>query len=199
MSGIQVGQTVPDFKLATFDPKTNDFGEFSLEENMKAGKWTVLFFYPADFTFVCATEFNALAGLQDQFEELGATLLTVSTDTQFTHLAWQREEKQLGGVKYLMGADPSGEVSDLFGVKLGNGLALRGTFLINPEGTLMNAEVNFLNLGRNVGELMRKLKGNLYLAKNGAEACPATWSEDGDKTLTPSAAMVGRVDQAING
>jgi alkyl hydroperoxide reductase subunit AhpC len=199
MSGIQVGQTVPDFKLATFDPKTNDFGEFSLEENMKNGKWTVLFFYPADFTFVCATEFNALAGLQDEFEELGATLLTVSTDTQFTHLAWQREEKQLGGVKYFMGADPSGDVSNLFGVKLDNGLALRGTFLVNPEGTLMNAEVNFLNLGRNVGELMRKLKGNLYLAQNGAEACPATWTESGDKTLTPSAAMVGRVDQAING
>ena len=199
MSGIQVGQTVPDFTLATFDPKTNDFGEFSLAENMKNGKWTVLFFYPADFTFVCATEFNALAGLQEEFEELGATLLTVSTDTQFTHLAWQREEKQLGGVKYLMGADPSGEVSTLFGVKLDNGLALRGTFLVNPEGTLMNAEVNFLNLGRNVSELMRKLKGNLYLAQHGEEACPATWSAEGDTTLKPSAAMVGRVDQAING
>jgi len=98
-----------------------------------------------------------------------------------------------------MGADPNGQVAELFGVKLDNGLALRGTFLINPEGTLMNAEVNFLNLGRNVNELMRKLKGNLYLAKHGEVACPASWTAEGDTTLTPSAAMVGRVDQAING
>ncbi|MCB9899076.1 MAG: peroxiredoxin [Planctomycetes bacterium] len=196
---IQVGQPVPDFKMTTFDPKKGDFAEFSLEANKKAGRWTVLFFYPADFTFVCATEFNALKGVNPQFEELGATVVTVSTDTQFTHLAWQREEKQLNGVQYLMGADPTGAVSKLFGVYLdGAGLALRGTFIISPDGKLMGSEVNFLNLGRNVEETLRKVQANVYLSKHGDEACPASWKGEGDKTLKPSAKMVGRVDEAMN-
>ncbi len=199
-TGIQVGQVVPDFKLTTYDPNTQDFGEFSLSANMKAGKWTIVFFYPADFTFVCATEFAALADAYAEFKEAGAEVLTVSTDTQFTHLAWQREEKQLANVKYPMGADPTGKIARLFGVMIEEaGLALRGAFLIAPDGKLMNSEVNFLNCGRNVGELMRKFKANIFLAQHGDEVCPAQWEKEGDKTLRPSAALVGRVDQSLNG
>lgn len=130
---------------------------------------------------------------------MGCDIVTVSTDTQFTHLAWQREEKELADVRYSMGADTTGALAKAFGVYLDDaGLALRGTFLINPEGTLMNAEVNFLNMGRNIDELMRKFKANLYLAKKTDEGCPSKWKDDGDKTLTPGPEMVGRVHEALN-
>ena len=124
--------------------------------------------------------------------------MTVSTDTQFVHMAWQQNEKSLKNVKFPMAADPTGNVSRMFGVyDDATGLALRGTFLINPAGTVMNSEVNFYNLGRNVDELLRKLKANIYLAQHGDEACPAQWREEGDKTLTPSPKMVGKVYEAL--
>ena len=134
---------------------------------------------------------------------MGATLVTVSTDTQFVHLAWKDHEKELADVKYLMGADPTGAISWLFGVyDEGSGLALRGTFIISPDGTLFNSEVNFYNMGRNIDELMRKFKANLYLsrkAKEGSdEGCPSKWKDEGDKTLKPGPEMVGRVHEALN-
>ena len=129
---------------------------------------------------------------------MGAELVTVSCDTQFVHLAWQRQEKELVNVKYPMGADPTGKVSRMFGVyEEGAGLALRGTFIINPEGTLLNSEVSFFNMGRNIDELMRKFKANLYLAKKQAEACPSKWKDEGDQTLTPGPELVGRVHEAL--
>jgi NADH-dependent peroxiredoxin subunit C len=129
---------------------------------------------------------------------MGAELITVSTDTQFVHLAWKQHEKSLEKVRYLMGADPSGKLSRLFGVYVEDaGLALRGTFIISPEGKLMNSEVNFFNMGRNIDELMRKFKANLYLARKTAEACPAQWKDEGDKTLTPGPALVGKVHEAL--
>ena len=199
-NGIQVGQDVPDFKMTTFDPKTGDFGTYDLAANKANGKWSVLVFYPADFTFVCATEFAALAERHAQFEELGVELVTVSTDTQFTHLAWQREEKELGNVTYAMGADPTGEVSRLFGVLIEEaGLALRGSFIISPEGKLMGSEVNFLNCGRNMDELLRKVRAFTFLANAPEDVCPASWNTQGDKTLKPNAGLVGRVHEAMNG
>jgi peroxiredoxin (alkyl hydroperoxide reductase subunit C) len=125
-------------------------------------------------------------------------VVTVSTDTQFVHLAWKRDEKSLENVKFPMAADPTGAVSRMFGVyDDATGLALRGTFIINPEGTVMNADVNFYNLGRNVEEILRKVKANIYLAEHGEEGCPAQWKEVGDKTLTPSEDMVGKVYEAL--
>ena len=125
-------------------------------------------------------------------------MVTVSTDTQFVHLAWKRDEKSLENVKFPMAADPTGSVSKMFGVyDDATGLALRGTFIINPEGTVMNADVNFYNLGRNVDEILRKVKANIYLAGHGDEGCPAQWKEEGDKTLTPSEDMVGKVYEAL--
>jgi peroxiredoxin (alkyl hydroperoxide reductase subunit C) len=130
---------------------------------------------------------------------MGAEVITVSTDTQFVHLAWRNSEKELAHVSYPMGADPTGKLSRLFGVyDEASGLALRGTFIINPEGTLLNSEVNYYNLGRNIDELMRRFKANIYLARKANEACPSKWKEEGDKTLAPSAKMVGKVHEALN-
>ncbi len=197
--GLKVGQAVPDFKLETYEPTKGDFGEISLT-NLKADKkWTILVFYPADFTFVCATEFASLAELYDQFKDNGAEVITVSTDTKFVHLAWQRDETMLKDAKYPMGADRTGTVSRMFGVyNEETGLDLRGTFIINPDGILLNSEVNFYNMGRNMVELLRKLKANVHLSQYGDEACPAKWQEEGDKTLKPSAEMVGKVYEAYN-
>jgi alkyl hydroperoxide reductase subunit AhpC len=131
--------------------------------------------------------------------KLGAEVVTVSCDTQFTHLAWQREEKQLAKVTYPMGADPTGNLARMFGVYLDEaGLPLRGTFIISPAGQLMNSAVNFLNNGRNINEIMRLFKANLYLAKKTDEGCPSKWKDEGDATLKPSAKMVGRVHEALN-
>lgn len=125
-------------------------------------------------------------------------MITVSTDTKFAHLAWQRDEKMLEKVKYPMGSDPTGKVSRLFGVyDEETGLDLRGTFIINPEGVLLNTELNFYNLGRSIDELLRKISANIHLAANPAEACPAQWKQEGDKTLKPSAKLVGKVFEAM--
>ncbi len=197
---VNVGQAVPDFELDVFDPKRSDFGKVSLSDLKKQGKWTVLVFYPADYTFVCPTELADVSTKYDELIKSGAEVISVSTDTKFVHLAWQREEKLLSGVKFLMGADRTGKVSRLFGVyDEGSGLALRGTFIINPEGKLVSSEVNFYNVGRSAEELSRKVKANVYLAKNPSEACPANWKE-GAKTLKTGgheAALVGRVAEAL--
>ena len=125
-------------------------------------------------------------------------VVTVSADTQFVHLAWQREEKDLKDVTFHMGSDRNGDLATQFGV-WNDGFCLRGTYLIAPDGKLMNAEVNFLNLGRNIDETMRKFKANIYLAKKPNEGCPSKWKDDGDRTLTPGPEMVGRVHDAHNG
>lgn len=129
---------------------------------------------------------------------MGAEVITVSTDTKFVHLAWQREEKELANVKYPMGADPTGKLARMFGVyDEETGLALRGTFIISPEGRLLNVEINYYNMGRNIDELMRKFKANLYLAKHTDQGCPSKWKDEEDKTLTPSPKLVGRVHEAL--
>jgi alkyl hydroperoxide reductase subunit AhpC len=132
---------------------------------------------------------------------MGCDVVTVSTDTKFTHLAWRRHEKSLEAVTYPMASDPTGKVSRAFGVyDEGTGLTLRGTFIINPEGVLLGSEMNYYNLGRNIDELMRKFKANIYLSRKTNEVCPSKWKDDGDKTLVnPGADMVGRVHEALNG
>jgi peroxiredoxin (alkyl hydroperoxide reductase subunit C) len=194
---VKVGQVVPDFELDVFDPKRNDFGKVSLADLKKQGKWTVLVFYPADYTFVCPTELADVAAKHDELVKSGVEVISVSTDTHFVHLAWHREEKLMKDVKYLMGADPTGRVSRLFGVyDEASGLDLRGTFVIAPDGVLASSEINFFNVGRNADELVRKAKASIYLSKHPEEACPANWKE-GAKTLKPGAGMVGRVAEAL--
>lgn len=194
---LQVGQKVPDFKMDTYEPTEFDFGTVSLEELKKGGKWTILFFYPADFTFVCSTEMADLAGQYENFKQAGAEVVTVSTDTQFVHLAWRREEKFLENAGFTMAADPTGRVSRLFGVyDEETGLALRGTFIIDPDGVVVGSEVNYYNVGRNAKELLRKFKAAAYVRQHPNEACPAKW-EEGEKTLTPGPDLVGKVYDAL--
>ena len=194
-----VGTIVPDFEMETYEPSHSDFGKVSLADIKKAGLWTILVFYPADFTFVCPTELADLGEKYAAIKRLGGEAISVSTDTKFVHMAWQRDERLLVGVQYPMGADPTGNVSRLFGVyDPASGLDYRGTFIISPEGKLVSSEVNFLNVGRNCDELLRKLEANAYLATHGDEACPAKWTP-GKKTLKPGAAMVGKVYEALNG
>jgi peroxiredoxin (alkyl hydroperoxide reductase subunit C) len=127
-----------------------------------------------------------------------ADVITVSTDTKFVHLAWQRDEKMLEKVKHSMGSDPTGKLSRLFGVyDEETGLDLRGTFIINPEGTILNSEVNYYNLGRSVDEILRKIRANIHMAAHPVEVCPAQWKKKGDITLKPSANMVGKVSEAL--
>ena len=128
---------------------------------------------------------------------MGGRIVSVSTDTQFVHMAWQRDEKLLENVKFSMGADPTGKVSRLFDVyDEASGLALRGTFIINPEGVLVASEVNFYNVGRNADELVRKLEANIYVATHSDEVCPAKWHK-GAKTIKPGPNAVGKVYEAL--
>ncbi len=130
---------------------------------------------------------------------MGCDVVTVSKDTEYVHLAWRKTEKELANVRYPMGADPAGKVSRLFGVyDEDTGLALRGTFIINPDGILVSAEVNFYNLGRNIDELMRKFKASLHMFRKPTEVCPSKWRDEGDKTLVPSEELVGAVHEALN-
>jgi len=194
---VKAGQVVPNFEMTVFDPKQKGFGKVSLDEIKKRRQWTVLVFYPADYTFVCPTELADVAAQHAALSKAGAEVISVSTDTQFVHLAWQREEKLLADVKYLMGADPTGAVSRLFGVlDEATGLALRGTFIISPDGLLVSSEVNFYSVGRSATEMLRKVQANVYLATHPDEACPANWSE-GKKTLSPGPGLVGRVSEAL--
>ncbi len=194
---IVVGAPVPNFEMETYNPAEGEFGKISLAEIKAAGKWTILVFYPADFTFVCPTE---LADLADKFaalEKLGAIVISVSTATKFAHMAWRHSERLLKDVKYIMAADPAGTVSRLFGVyDPATGMALRGTFLINPEGKLASSEINFYNVGRDADELLRKLQANVHLLSNPSEACPAKWIP-GAQTLHPGKALVGNVAAAF--
>lgn len=196
---LRVGQHVPDFTMETYDPASGQFGQLSLAEQKASGRWTVLVFYPADFTFVCPTELADLGEKHEALKALGATVAGVSTDTKYSHLAWRNSERLLSNVRYPLAADPTGTVSRLFGVyDPGSGLALRGTFIINPAGVLVGSEINFYNVGRDAGELLRKMEANAYLIKHPAEACPAKW-KPGAKTLAPNEKMVGKVFEALNG
>lgn len=196
---VTVGKTVPDFTLDTYNPEAKDFGTYSLADAKKAGKWTLLMFYPADFTFVCATEFAALAEQHPALKEAGYEVLSVSCDTKFTHLAWHQHEGELKDINYSMAADPTGKLARTLGIYLEDaGVALRGTFLINPEGRLVSSEINELNVGRNMEELTRKATAFVHFSKLPAEACPATWKKAGDKSLKPNAGLVGKVHEAMN-
>ena len=192
-----VGSFVPNFEMETYEPAQGDFGKVSLDAIKKSGKWTILVFYPADFTFVCPTELADLADQHAKLAELGATVIAVSTDTKFSHMVWRNTEGLMKNVKYTLAADTTGTVSRLFGVyDAATGLALRGTFIINPEGKLVSSEVNFYNVGRNAAELVRKMEANVHLIANPSEACPANWTP-GAKTLRPGKDLVGNVAAAL--
>ncbi len=190
---ITIGEKAPSFELETFEPAGCKFGKFSLADAVKNKKWTVLVFYPADFTFVCPTELADLAEKHAELEKLGAEVVSVSTDTKFTHMGWQAQERLLKDVKYRMAWDARGRLAQLLGAyDYASGLAYRGTFVINPDGVLAGAEINLNNVGRDMAELVRKMKAFVHTYRNPAEVCPARW-KPGEKTLKPSEKLVGKV------
>ena len=167
-----------------FVPVSND--------NFK-GKWSVVVFYPADFTFVCPTELGDLADNYATFKDLGVEIYGVSTDTHFTHKAWHETSDTIGKVEYPLVGDPTGTLSRNFEVLIEEaGLADRGTFVIDPEGIIQLVEVNAGGIGRNATELIRKVRAAQYVAAHPNEVCPAKW-EEGDDTLAPSLDLVGKI------
>ena len=162
------------------------------EANLK-GKWSVVFFYPADFTFVCPTELGDLADNYDEFQKLGVEIYGVSTDTHFTHKAWHDTSETIGKIKYPLIGDPTHAISRNFDVLIEEaGLADRGTFVINPEGQIKIVELNDGGVGRDATELLRKVKAAQYVAAHPGEVCPAKWKE-GEATLAPSLDLVGKI------
>jgi len=177
-----VQKDAPDFKAEAVDGKL--FKEIQLSDYK--GKWLVLFFYPLDFTFVCPTEITAFSDRVEDFKALGAEVLGCSIDSKFTHLAWvntPRKEGGLGEIKYPILADITKTIADDYGVLMGGAVALRGLFLINPEGKVAYQVVHDLGVGRSVDETLRVLKAFQQVAKTG-EVCPANWN-DGAKTMKP--------------
>jgi len=157
------------------------------------GKWSIVFFYPADFTFVCPTELGDLADEYDRFKDLGVEIYSVSTDTHFTHKAWHDTSDTIRKIAYPMVGDPTGTITRNFDVMIEEeGLALRGTFVINPEGVIKVAEIHDLGIGRDAKELLRKVQAAQYVASHPGEVCPAKWTP-GDATLAPSLDLVGKI------
>ena len=157
------------------------------------GKWSVFFFYPADFTFVCPTELGDMADLYAEYQKLGVEVYSVSTDTHFTHKAWHDASDTIKKIKYPMIGDPTGAITRAFDVMIEEeGLALRGSFVIDPQGKIVAYEVNANNIGREAAELLRKVQAAQFVAEHGDQVCPAKW-RPGAETLKPSLDLVGKI------
>jgi peroxiredoxin (alkyl hydroperoxide reductase subunit C) len=184
-----IGRKIMDFDLEVYQNeqikrvKLSDF----------QGKWLVLFFYPADFTFVCPTELEDMAEHYEKFKEINTEVLSVSTDTVFVHKAWHDHSPAIKKIAYGMAADPTGKLCRELGVYIEEeGVSLRGTFIFDTEGILKAFEVNDNSIGRNATELIRKLEAAQYVSKHGGEVCPANW-KPGEKTLKPGLDLVGKI------
>ena len=157
------------------------------------GHWSVFFFYPADFTFICPTELEDLAEKYEEFKAIGCEIYSVSTDTHFVHKAWRDASDRIKKIQYPMLADPTHALAKDFDVLIEeNGVAERGTFVVDPEGRIKAYEINAGNIGRNVDELLRKVQALQYVAKHGDQVCPARWRPGAD-TLTPGLDLVGKL------
>jgi NADH-dependent peroxiredoxin subunit C len=184
-----INSSVVDFNVQAFHN-----GEFkSVTQADLKGKWAIFFFYPADFTFVCPTELGDLADKYDQLKQMGVEVYSVSTDTHFVHKAWHDASETIKKIKFPMLADPTGHLSRAFGVYIDqDGLAYRGTFLVDPEGKIKLAEVQDNSIGRNAEELVRKVQAAQFVASHPGEVCPAKW-KPGAATLKPGLDLVGKI------
>ncbi|MBS3123280.1 peroxiredoxin [Candidatus Woesearchaeota archaeon] len=157
------------------------------------GKWVVLYFYPADFTFICPTELGDLADKYEEIKKLGAEVISVSTDTTFVHKAWHDNSATIRKIKFPMLADPTGSVCRSYGTYISEeGLSLRGTFIIDPDGILKALELHDNSIGRSGDELLRKIKAADFVRKHGGEVCPVNW-QPGNATLKPGLDLVGKI------
>ncbi|GAB3042680.1 alkyl hydroperoxide reductase subunit C [Acinetobacter apis] len=184
-----INTEVKPFKATAY--KNGQFVEVS-NADLK-GKWSVFFFYPADFTFVCPTELGDLADNYEEFQKLGVEIYGVSTDTHFTHKAWHDSSEEIKKIQYPMVGDPSWTLAQNFEVLIpGEGVADRGTFVVDPEGLIQVVEITAGGIGRDAQELLRKVKAAKYVHANPGQVCPAKWKE-GDATLAPSIDLVGKI------
>lgn len=187
--GTIINSKIPEFKAQAYH--NDSFKTVSDKDLM--GKWSVFFFYPADFTFVCPTELGDLADKYEVLKNAGVEVYSVSTDTHFTHKAWHDASETIKKIKYPMLADPTGQLSRAFGVYIeSEGLAYRGTFLVDPEGRIKIAEIHDNGIGRNADELVRKVQAAQFVATHPGEVCPAKW-RPGEKTLKPGLNLVGKI------
>ena len=184
-----INSQIPEFKVQAYHN-----GKFTEVSNKDlAEKWSVFFFYPADFTFVCPTELGDLADTYAEFQKIGVEIYSVSTDTHFVHKAWHDASETIKKIKYPMLADPTHILSKGFGVHIDEaGLSLRGTFVVNPAGQIKVAEIHDLGIGRDAKELLRKVQAAQYVAGHDGEVCPAKWTP-GAETLKPSLDLVGKI------
>lgn len=188
-SMTEINQPAPRFKAEAFHD--GQIKEISLKD--LKGKWVIIFFYPADFTFVCPTELGDMADQYEKFKELGAEVLSVSTDTVFTHKAWHNSSDTIKKIKFPMVADPNHLISKAYGVYIpSEGVALRGSFIIDPDGILKTIEIHENSIGRSADELIRKLEAAKFVKEHGGEVCPSNW-KPGSKTLRPGLDLVGKI------
>ncbi|EHL19467.1 alkyl hydroperoxide reductase subunit C [Peptoanaerobacter stomatis] len=184
-----INKKVSDFTVKAF--KNGEFIDVSLKDTL--GKWAVYFFYPADFTFVCPTELEDLANKYEDFKKAGVEIYSVSCDTHFVHKAWHDTSDTIKKIQYTMLADPTAKLARDFDVYIeSDGLAERGSFIVNPEGEIVAYEVNAGGVGRNADELFRKLQACQFVHEHGDQVCPAKW-KPGEKTLKPSLDLVGQL------
>ncbi len=184
-----IGSPIADFELNSY--QNGKLGKIKLSEYR--GKWLILFFYPADFTFVCPTELEEMADNYEEFKKLNTEIISVSTDTAFVHKAWHDTSPAIKKISFPMAADPTGDLCKEVGVYISSeGLALRGTFIFDPEGKLVVIEINENSVGRNVQELLRKLQAVQYVHDHSGEVCPASW-KPGSKTLIPNEDLIGKI------
>jgi peroxiredoxin (alkyl hydroperoxide reductase subunit C) len=186
-----INKEILPFTANAYDPKQDEFFEVS-DENLK-GSWSVVCFYPADFSFVCPTELEDLQGQYDKLQELGVNVYSVSTDTHFVHKAWHDHSEAINKIQYTMIGDPSQTITRSFDVLDEElGLAQRGTFIVDPDGVVQAAEVNADGIGRDASTLVHKIKAAQYVRQHPGEVCPAKW-EEGSETLQPGLDLVGKI------
>ncbi len=187
-------QTIINTKITDFKVQAYHKDNFTtVTQNDLKGKWSIFFFYPADFTFVCPTELGDMADKYSEFQKMGVEVYSVSTDTHFTHKAWHDASDTIKKINYPMLADPTGHLTRAFGVHIEEaGLAYRGTFVVNPDGVIKIAEVQDNGIGRNADELLRKVQAAQFIATNPNEVCPAKW-KPGASTLKPGLNLVGKI------
>jgi peroxiredoxin (alkyl hydroperoxide reductase subunit C) len=184
-----INKSIPEFTAEAFHN-----GEFkTITADDVKGKWAIFMFYPADFTFVCPTELEDMQSFYADLQKLDVEVYAVSTDTHFVHKAWHDTSEAIGKINYPMIGDPTGVITRGFDVMIEEeALALRGTFLVNPDGIIKVSEVHDLGIGRSAKDMVRKVKAAQYVANHDGEVCPAAW-EEGEKTLTPSLDLVGKI------
>jgi len=186
---VRIGDRVAEFELEAF--QNEEIKKIKLSDYR--GKWVVLLFYPADFTFVCPTELAEAADYYEEFRKLGAEILSVSTDTAFVHKAWHDQSPAIRKITYPMMADPTGKLCREFGTYIEEqGLSWRGTFIIDPDGVLKAADIHDNSIGRSSEEILRKLQASIFVREHKGEVCPASW-KPGKKTLKPGLDLVGKI------